>query len=94
MELYSIPQLINGMRAVRASTIQIAEDIPEARYQYRPAPKSRSAGETLVHIARLWSFDKFVHEEEHLETLDGFDFPALLDIVPYSTRALQGANAA
>ncbi len=79
MDLYGIRQLTGGKRAVRASTIQIAEDIPESSYTFRPTPRSRSVAETLVHIARLWTFDKFMHEEAHIETLEGFDFIALIE---------------
>lgn len=77
MNLYGPKQLADSMRMVRKNTILIAEDIPEKNYDYRPTPESRSVGETLVHIASLWRFDRFVHEEEHLSSLEGFDFGAL-----------------
>ena len=76
--LYGIPQLVSGVRAVRANTILMAEDIPESRYNYRPSPISRSVAETLIHIAWLWTADRVLHERERLVTLVGFDFPALL----------------
>jgi len=63
MQLYGAKQLADGMRTVRKNTILIAEDIPEKDYGYRPSPESRSVKETLVHIASLWRFDRFVHEE-------------------------------
>ena len=66
------------MRAVRANTILMADDIPESKYDYRPTPASRSVAETLVHIAWLGTSDRILHEEEHLDALEGFDFPALL----------------
>jgi len=34
--------------------------------------------ETLIHIASLPHFDRFAHEEEHLSSLEGFDFEALI----------------
>jgi uncharacterized damage-inducible protein DinB len=77
MNLYGPKQLAGSMRTVRKNTILIAEDIPEKNYDYRPTPESRSVRETLVHIASLWRFDRFVHEEEHLSSLEGFDFGAL-----------------
>lgn len=76
--LYGIRQLVDGTRAVRANTILLAEDIPESKYGFRPSPVSRSVAETLVHIAWLWTSDRVLHEEHHLATLEGFDFPALL----------------
>jgi uncharacterized damage-inducible protein DinB len=66
------------MQAVRKNTILMAEDIPESKYDYRPTPVNRSVAETLVHIAWLWTSDRILHEEERLETVEGFDFPALL----------------
>lgn len=77
MNLYGPKQLAESMRTVRKNTIQIAEDIPEKDYNYRPTPESRSVLETLVHIASLSHFDRIVHEEQHLSSLEGFDFGAL-----------------
>jgi uncharacterized protein YndB with AHSA1/START domain/uncharacterized damage-inducible protein DinB len=76
--LYGVRQLAAGMRAVRANTIIMAADIPESQYDYRPTPASRSIAETLVHIAWLATADRILHEEAHLDALEGFDFPALL----------------
>jgi uncharacterized damage-inducible protein DinB len=76
--LYGVRQLTDSMRAVRANTILMGGDIPESKYDYRPTPMSRSIAETLVHIAWLGTSDRILHEEEHLDALEGFDFPALL----------------
>jgi uncharacterized damage-inducible protein DinB len=78
MSLYGIPHLTDSFRTVRRNTIQIAEEIPEAHYQYRPAPASRSVAETLVHIAWLAGADRFIHEEKRLASFDEFDFAAFL----------------
>ena len=78
MSLYGIRQLTDSMRAVRANTILMADDIPESHYDFRPTPVSRSVAETLIHIAWLGTSDRILHEEEHLEAVEGFDFPALL----------------
>lgn len=77
MNLYGAKQLADSMRTVRKNTVQIAEDISEKDYGYRPTPDSRSVQETLVHIASLSRFDRVVHEEEHLSSLEGFDFGAV-----------------
>jgi uncharacterized damage-inducible protein DinB len=76
--LYGVRQLVDGIRAVRQNTIRFAEDIPESQYAYRPTPQSRSVAETLVHIAWLWTSDHLIHTERRLDSLEGFDFPALL----------------
>jgi uncharacterized damage-inducible protein DinB len=79
MSSYGIQQLVDSFRTVRANTIRVAEEIPEAKYQYRPAPPSRSVAETLVHIAWLRSADRAIHEEKRLTSFDGFDFGAFLE---------------
>ena len=76
--LYGVRQLTGSMRAVRANTILMADDVPESKYGYRATPESRSIAETLVHIAWLWTADRILHEEAHVASLEGFDFPALL----------------
>jgi uncharacterized damage-inducible protein DinB len=78
MQLYGKRQLVDGMRAVRANTIAIAEDIPEAKYGYRATPGTRSIGETLVHIAWLWTSDRVLHDEARITTVEGYDFVALM----------------
>ena len=72
--LYGTRQLAQGMRDVRANTILMAGDIPESRYDYRATPTTRSIGETLVHIAWLWTSDRIIHDDVHLTTVEGFDF--------------------
>ena len=61
MNLYEPRQLADSMRVVRKNTIAIAQDIPEAQYDYRPAPDSRSVRETLLHVASLTFFDFHIH---------------------------------
>jgi uncharacterized damage-inducible protein DinB len=79
MSLYGVQQLAASMRAVRQNTILIAGDIPESQYAFRATAGTRSVAETLVHIAWLWTADRFMHEERRLDSLEGFDFPALLE---------------
>jgi uncharacterized damage-inducible protein DinB len=78
MSHYGIRQLADSMRAVRQNTILVADGIPEAQFDFRATPETRSAAETLVHIAWLWTSDRLIHEERHLDALEGFDFPAML----------------
>ena len=78
MALYGARQLANGMRAVRANTIRIAEDIPESKYGFRATPTTRSVAETLVHIAWLATSDRTIHDVHRIATVEGFDFGALM----------------
>lgn len=51
MTYYGGKELASSFRTVRNNTLQIAEDIPADRYDFRAAPDTRSVGELLVHIA-------------------------------------------
>ena len=52
MTYYGGKELAAAFRTVRKNTIQIAEDIPEEKYDFKPSPESRTIGQTLAHIAR------------------------------------------
>jgi len=56
MHGYDAKNLAQAFRTVRKNTIQIAEEIPEEKYDFRPAEGVRTAGETLKHLAisTLW----------------------------------------
>src|SRR5260370_7793216 len=78
MHLYGPKQLADSIRTVRKNTILIAEDIPEEQYGYRPTADSRSVAENLIHIAMVSRLDRILHEEEHVATLERFDFGKFL----------------
>lgn len=78
MNHYGGKQLAASSRTVRKNTLQIAEDIPEDKYNFRAAPGTRSVAELLTHIAISQSFQEEVHRKEKRSTLAGFDFPALM----------------
>jgi len=63
---------------VRRNTLQVAEDIPEKDYGYRPTPESRSVAETLVHIAILSRTDRRLHGDQRVSSLEGFNFGELI----------------
>jgi len=79
VNLYGPKQLAESMRTVRKNTIQIAQDIPEREYGYRPTSDSRSVSEMLMHIVLLSKFDYVVHEESHLSLLEGIDFGTFIN---------------
>jgi uncharacterized damage-inducible protein DinB len=56
----------------------IAQEIPGEKYGFRPAPNTRSVGELLAHISLAYSFQYQVHAQEHRSSLEGFDFPSLM----------------
>jgi uncharacterized damage-inducible protein DinB len=70
---YGGKELANAFRGVRKNTIQVAEDIPESKYDFVAAPEVRSVGRMLAHVGistRIW---EEVHKKK-LKTLVGYDF--------------------
>ncbi len=51
MDHYGGRELADAFRTVRKNTIKIAEDIPEDKYDFRPAEDTRSVAEELAHVA-------------------------------------------
>ncbi len=79
MTYYGGKELARSFRTVRKNTIKIAEEIPEDKYGFRPAPGCRSVAETLVHVAVMSRVQEQVHVIEHRSTLVGFDFFGHMD---------------
>jgi uncharacterized damage-inducible protein DinB len=61
MMYYGSKELAAAFRTVRNNTIQIADDIPESKYDFRAAPDVRSVGQMLTHIALGPGFQSHVH---------------------------------
>lgn len=77
---YGAKQLAESLRTVRKNTIQIAEDIPEDKYNFKPAPDTRTVGQTLVHIAVSPTFAHYIHSNK-IDDLAKIDFPTLFQKV-------------
>jgi uncharacterized damage-inducible protein DinB len=75
---YGGKELATSFRTVRKNTLAVAEDIPEDKYGFRAAPETRSVGELFAHVAIAQGFQQQVHAIEKRTTLEGFDFPALM----------------
>jgi uncharacterized damage-inducible protein DinB len=76
MSAYGAKELANSFRTVRANTVQIAEEIPEDKYSFVPAPGTRSVGTTLAHIALAPSLYDDMHAVKRITSIQGYDFPA------------------
>jgi uncharacterized damage-inducible protein DinB len=63
MHGYDAKNLANSFRTVRKNTIQIAEEIPEDKYSFRPAEGSKTVGESLRHIAVSTNWPLRAHTE-------------------------------
>lgn len=77
MTYYSAKELVASFRTVRKNTIQIAEEIPESKYDFRAAPDTRSVAQTLVHIAVGPRFQLHVHTNG-IDDLKKVNFPELV----------------
>jgi uncharacterized damage-inducible protein DinB len=74
MNVYGGKEMAAAFRTVRKNTIQVAEDIPEDKYDFVPAPGVRTVAKTLVHMAispGLWP------ELAKVTTYVGFDFMSI-----------------
>jgi uncharacterized damage-inducible protein DinB len=78
MTYYGPKEIAAAFRTVRNNTIKIAEEIPEDQYGFSPAPGTRTIAQTLIHISNLHKFQKALHGDMKLATLEGFDFMAFL----------------
>jgi uncharacterized damage-inducible protein DinB len=61
MTYYGGKEMAASFRTVRDNTIKIAEEIPENKYDFRPAPDTRTVRETLAHLAVGTGFQSHVH---------------------------------
>lgn len=74
MTYYGPKELAAAFRTVRNNTIKIAEEIPEDKYGFQPAPGTRTVAQTLVHIAVLSRVPQKIHFEDRLTSLANFNF--------------------
>ena len=78
MTYYGGKELADAFRTVRRNTIQIAEDIPDDRYGYRPTADSRTVAEELAHLASGTWWHQQVHGVEKKAFITFDDFGALM----------------
>jgi uncharacterized damage-inducible protein DinB len=70
-------ELAAAFRRVRGNTIRIAQDIPEDRYDFKPAPETRSVARLLAHIATIPTIQAHIHQNR-IDTLAKVDFMSLI----------------
>jgi uncharacterized damage-inducible protein DinB len=73
---YGAHDLARAYRTVRANTITIAEEIPESKYDFAPAPGTRTVRQLLTHVALSDSFSSF-HKDKRT-SFEGVNFPELV----------------
>ncbi|MEP6496056.1 MAG: DinB family protein [bacterium] len=75
---YGATELANAFRGVRKNTLQIAEDIPEDKYDFVAAPGVQTVSEVLRHVAFGPMLYVEMHAEKRVTTLKGYDFGAAI----------------
>jgi uncharacterized damage-inducible protein DinB len=87
MTYYGGKELAAAFRTVRKNTIQIAEDIPEDKYGFKPSPEARSIAQTLAHIATATTFPMMLHGERI--PIEKIDFAEYMKMVGAEEAKLQ-----
>jgi uncharacterized damage-inducible protein DinB len=77
MTYYGGKEMAASFRTVRENTIKIAEDIPESKYDFSPAPDCRNVGKTLVHIALGTGFQHHIQSNK-ISDLEQVNFPEMM----------------
>ena len=81
MTYYGAKELAESYRTVRKNTLIIAEEIPEDKYSFKAASDVRTVEKLLTHIALGIRFQYQVHAIDKRTTMEGFNFPALMQEV-------------
>ena len=74
MTYYGGKDLAQAFLTVRNNTIQVAKDIPEAQYDFKASPDTRSVRDMLVHIVLAMTFANEVHRK-NVSDLTTVDWP-------------------
>ncbi len=76
--MYGSSELAAAFRTVRNNTIQIADEIPEDKYDFVAAPGTKSVSQMLRHLAYATMLHYDFHRDQRVTTLKGYDFGALM----------------
>jgi uncharacterized damage-inducible protein DinB len=74
MNPYGPREMAESFRTVRKNTIQVAQDIPEDKYDYRAAEGVMSVGEMLAHLASSTHWAEQLHFAEQKREVTFEDF--------------------
>jgi uncharacterized damage-inducible protein DinB len=80
MTYYGGKELAAAFRTVRNNTIQMAEEIPENKYDTRGCSDTRTVAQLLTHIGLGPRFQAHVHQNK-ITDLKTVNFPALMQDV-------------
>jgi uncharacterized damage-inducible protein DinB len=88
---YGGRDLAAAFRTVRKNTIQIAEEIPDAHYDFQPAPDTRTVRQLLLHLTMIDRVQRVIHGERRTTT-DGIDYAAVLRQATFEEQAPRSRN--
>ena len=71
---YGAKEMAESFRTVRKNTIQVAQDIPEDKYGFRPAEGAMTVGEMLSHLATSTYWAEQLHFVEKKTDVSYEDF--------------------
>lgn len=74
MNPYGAKEMAESFRTVRKNTIQVAQDIPEDKYDFRPAEGVMTVAETLAHLASSTHWAEQLHFVETKNEVSYEDF--------------------
>lgn len=93
MNYYGAKDLADSFRTVRKNTIQVAEDIPEDNYAFRPTPDTMSVGELLAHLATTPHWAQQCHFVEKKAAVAMEDFGRWMGEIGGQSKALATKTA-
>ena len=89
-------QAINSMFAdINRRVLDMAKDLPDAKYNHKPSPEARSFGEVIVHIAsgNIFGAKAGRGEEVNWDELDPKDYKTKAAIVALLEKSVTDATA-
>ena len=93
MNYYGAQNMATSWRTVRNNTIQIAEEIPADKYDFRATGDTMSVAEILAHMATntLWGIKVNIAEKKDAVTMQ--DFGEFAGIAGAAAKALDNKDA-
>src|SRR5687768_8895745 len=93
MNYYGAKELAESWRTVRRNTLQVAEDIPADKYDYRAAPDTMSVAEMLAHLASSPHWAHQCHFVDKKSTVAMDDFGRWMGEIEKASKALNTKDA-
>jgi len=88
MNYYGSKDMAESWRTVRKNTIQVAEDIPAEKYNFKATPDTMSVAELLAHLATSSNWAQAIHFAEKKTSVTMEDFGRLIGDAGKAAAAL------